>query len=133
MVFVHLISSVAHAQDLSPEDKIWSLQNNGKVDFTLLPTMHAYKQICNDNEASNFGLSGQLREICSIVVHSNLCQDVEKDYLLNCHSINDEVQVDLWEFLKGCTKGVLDSVKGMLEFIWDILKWTWDNSTSIYL
>ncbi len=117
-------------QPISTEDTIKSLQDHGRVRFSLSSTVHAFEKICNVEGISNLDLYNKMQGICDVVIRSNVCKDVKKEDLLRCEIIDKESQVDLWEFLKGCAQGVLDSIKEILKFLWDVLKWVGGHLTS---
>ena len=129
------ISSIIANDDLSTEDVITSLQRDGKIALHLSPTMHAYKAICEEDTSfleEMYPLK-EFQTICNVVVSSNICRQVREQQpedLLKCDSVESTDQFDLWEFLKGCTKGLFNSAKEFLSFIWEILRWVWTNSTS---
>ncbi len=119
------------AQDKSPEaPAISALKKSQSVDFTLLPTLSAFERVCGYSLDDATGIQTQLKPICEIVTHSELCQEVEKDDLLQCDAIDLNSQLDLWDFISGCAKGVFDSITEIFTFIWDIMTWVWDQATS---
>ncbi len=117
-------------QPISTEDTIKSLQDHGRVRLSLSSTIHAFEKICNVEGISNLNLYNKMQGICDVVIRSDVCKDVKKEDLLRCETIDKESQVDLWEFLKGCAQGVLDSIEEILKFLWDILKWVGSHLTS---
>ncbi len=121
------ISSLVQADDFSTERIVKSLKEQGKIDFTLTPTLHAYQDLCGEVPSSN--LNTQISAICDIVLKSPICKDVPEEKRLNCHLIENNSQANAWDFLKGCAKGVFESIKNFLNFIWEIMKWVWDNAT----
>ena len=118
-----------NAQEFSTEQTIESLRSNQIINFTLLPTVHAYRELCRDRNSGNEKLLNNLGEICSTVLGSGICKDVPADKRLECKNIESHPQLDLWDFLQGCAKGVFASVENFLGFIWDVMKWVWNNTT----
>lgn len=88
---------------------------------------HTYEYIC---QTEGMKPISNLTEICKIVVKSEVCKDVPKKDLLKCSSPDKAMYADAWDFIKGCGKGVFNSVKDLLTFLWDIMVWAWDNTTS---
>ena len=117
------------AQEINLEQTITSLERKGRIDFTLIPTIHAYERICKNNLSHNEKIEN-IENLCNIVVKSDFCQRVKNKDLLKCNSIHGERQLNIWEFIKGCAQGVLDSVKDFLHFMWSILKWIWNQASS---
>ena len=118
------------ANQFSTEQVITSLQQKGKIPFSLLPTLHAYQDLCPNINPSN--LDKQMVDICNVVLKSPICKDIPKEKQLNCKELSNQPKISAWEweFLKGCTKGVLNSIKNFLRFMWEIMRWAWKNATS---
>ena len=50
---------------------------------------------------------------------------------LNCEAGSPESESqNLWDVVKGCGGGILDSVGEILSFVWNIMKWIWRNATN---
>ncbi|MCY4524265.1 MAG: hypothetical protein OXB84_05965, partial [Halobacteriovoraceae bacterium] len=120
-----------------PDNTVDLLRENGKIDLTFVPTfhiplVHAYFEICDNQYGLNLDLplTGQLQNMCQIVVNSDLCKDVQKEHLLQCESLRTDPLVDFWEYVKGCSSGYFNSASNLLEFAGAILKWAWRNTTA---
>lgn len=120
------IPNITFGENFSTERIIDSLKNKQSIDFTLIPTINVYKDLCKKKHINS--VTNQISDICNVVLESSICKSIPKENRLNCNKINDKSQIDIWDFLKGCTKGVFDSVKNFLNFIWAIMKWVWSNS-----
>ncbi len=119
----------AQGQEYNVENAIKSLSQDRKIDFTLIPTIHLYNNLCSSQGKSS-GVVSQINQICKAVMQTDQCKKIDVKERLNCDTIEQTSQIDVWEFLKGCSKGVFDSVKSFLNFMWEILQWVWSNSTS---
>ncbi len=121
------ISSLVQADEFSIDRIVESLSEERSIDFTFVPTLHTYQSLCR--RAPHTKQVTQIGAICDIVLKSPICKKVPKEKRLDCRRIKNKTQVDAWDFLKGCAKGVFESVKTALNFIWEIMKWVWDNAT----
>ena len=131
LLFSQIFSIIAN--ELNTEEVIQSLQQDGKVSLSLYPTIYAYESICKNSGSVDLYSPRLFQDVCNVVVNSDLCREVREDRpedLLKCSARENSLGVGLWEFAKGCTKGVLNSVKDILEFVWSILKWVWGHTTS---
>jgi len=83
-------------------------------DYTLLPTVHAYNKIC-DKSVRFFGLNGsQLTSMCEVVIHSELCSEIDSDKLMNCENVESPSYIGrTFDSIFGCIKGV---GKGVVTF-----------------
>lgn len=125
-LLISLCFAIPHpllAEDFSTAGIIEALRNkesDQKIDdFTLLPTLQAYKDLCG-KESLAFT---QISEVCNVVLSSSICKNIPEDQRLNCLTIKDNPQVDVFDFLKGCAKGVFNSIASFLDFIWEVTKW----------
>lgn len=117
------------AQDYSLEATIQSLKGQGRVSFTLIPTMHLYKDLCEEGSIAPQSTQ-QLTQVCESVVQSPVCQRVAAKDRLQCDVIEQESQVSLWAFLEGCIEGGLNSVTEILNFFWESVQWVWQQASS---
>ena len=117
-------------QEPSTEEIINALRVGQSVGFTLLPTLHVYKDLCLPPSQAASNLNG----VCEAVLASSVCRGVEENRRLDCQTFGgnslSSFALDFWHFAKGCSGGVFKSVKEFLGFIWDRMKWLWRNSTS---
>ena len=129
-LFLFALPMANAQQELSTEEIVNTLRENQRISFTLLPTLHVYKDLCLPRSQ----LASNMQGVCEAVLASPVCSDVEEDRRLNCQTAGDHsfssFALDFWHFAKGCSGGVLNSVKEFLGFIWDRMKWLWRNSTS---
>lgn len=85
---------------------------------------------CDTPKFTPQNISSHLNEMCSVIIKSDLCKEVDPTDLLKCNSISNESQVDLWSYVKGCAVGAFESAKDILSFLWEVVSWVWSNSTS---
>ncbi|MDC1175068.1 hypothetical protein OAT67_06720 [Bacteriovoracaceae bacterium] len=72
-----------------------------------------------------------ITNLCFITIKSDLCKDIPEEDLLRCKKPRaDYNEKNVWSFLKGCSKGLFESLKDTLSFVWEIMKWAWSNTTS---
>ena len=71
------------------------------------------------------------------VLQASLSQEIEiheedlPEPALNCEAETPESESqNLWDVVKGCRGGFLDSLGEILSFVWNIMKWIWRNATS---
>lgn len=110
--------------------------NQGSLPSALDEKIDLKKISTTDNDKSMCEISSilptveTLENICKFVIKSDLCKDINEKDLLKCDSSHQDANQDLWSYIRGCTKGFLQSASEILEFIWDILRWSFDNSSS---
>ena len=70
------------------------------------------------------------------VLQASLSQEIEiheedlPEPALNCEAETPESESqNLWDVVKACGGGVLDSIGEILSFVWTIMKWIWRGST----
>ena len=89
------------------------------------PTLNTYQEICQTEGIRS--TTTTLRGMCEIIVKSKTCQSVPKKDLLLCNEIEKPIALNSWDYIKGCAKGALNSVKETLEFLWSIMELVWDG------
>ena len=127
----HLIT---HTKDF--ESSNLSLLNGIHTNFiinntrTLLsfcvPTAHAYNNECKECLDQTTELT-DAKNICQVLLNSPPCLKVPKDKKAHCNytdqAQNTEFeQSSIWDYVRGCTTGVANSVTKVLRFTWNFMK-----------
>ena len=114
-LLTHIVLNISFGKDSDID------REGGISDPFLLGTIYTYKKVC-DVDPSNIVLPEHLEAICNIVIKSDVCKELEEENLLKCDEISHKPQLNLWEYYKGCAKGVGDFFQGFFEFVWIIIE-----------
>ena len=128
LIFILIQPLETLSQNKSSEQAIKELQDNGEISLSL-PLYYAYKNLCASGGINT--IANSIQEICTLVFNSSLCKDIPAKDRRNCKSIekSSSIPLSIWEFLRGCSEGVVNSVKALLNFSWSVMKWIWNNTT----
>ncbi|MBC75643.1 MAG: hypothetical protein CME64_06475 [Halobacteriovoraceae bacterium] len=105
-------------------------QSSFLTDPTVRPTVDAYQAICGPQLPMDYQAPEELKNLCRVVSKSELCKEVAKENLINCHSFGEWKKLNIWDFFQGCASGVFNSIEEILSFTWEAMQWVWSHSTS---
>lgn len=121
LILIFSTLTVESEEIISGDAFISSLEESDQIGFFDKPAADIFLSQCNSLQKP--ALDNEIKMFCDVVVHSDVCQEVKEEDLMNCSDIKASRDFDVIKFFKGCTTGLFDSVKELIAFVWDVMKW----------